>query len=244
MTELSDDAPSPPDAADVGSDVQSAGETAAPAATKPERPKRPLFKRRPKPGAETVGAPDPGSDQATVEAAVDADADQPTEVVRLPPTPPLNPSRLRRERKGLVARRQEAVYHLGGLAFELHRRDMLSEPVMRRRADEVADIDRSVIAIDEELATFEETRRTRREERAAERREARARQKQPSGYCLSCGKPYREPVNFCANCGSPIVHEAPAEPATEQPTTVVEAPAGSGSTEVIAAAPPEEAPRP
>jgi hypothetical protein len=242
MTELPDDAPAPPDAADPGSDAPSAdGETATPAA-KPERPKRPLFKRRPKADAPPSDSPDADA-AAQAPTDVAADADQPTEVVEMPPRPPLNPGRLRRERKGLVARRQEAVYHLGGLAFELFRRDMLTEPVMRRRADEVADIDRSVIAIDEELATLEETRRTRREERAAERREARARQKQPSGYCLSCGKPYRDVVNFCGNCGSPIVHETLVEESAEQPTSVVETPAGSGSTEVITTAPPEEAPR-
>lgn len=241
MTELPDDAPSPPDAATAGSDASPADGATAAAEDKAQRPKRPLFRRRPKAGAPPAESPDAGDAGPAPET--EADADQPTEVVEVPPAPPLNPSRLRRERKGLVARRQEAVYHLGGLAFELFRRDMLTEPVMQRRADEVADIDRSVIAIDEELATLEETRRTRREERAAERREARARQKQPSGYCLSCGKPYREPVNFCANCGSPIVHETPAADSADQPTSVVEAPTGSGSTEVIADAPREEAPR-
>lgn len=228
----------PPDVAE-GADAtpppQSEPEPEKAAATKkPDRPRAPLFTRK---------APTVAGEGADATAAPD-EADQPTEVVEIPPTPPLNPGRLRRERRSLVNKRQEIVYHLGGLAFELFRRDMLTEPVMRLRAEEIADIDRSVIGIDEELVTLQETRKARREERAAERREARARQKQPSGYCLSCGAPFRDPVNFCANCGSPIVRDEPEGEPSSQETAVVEVPADtSGHTEVWSQPRTDEAPR-
>jgi hypothetical protein len=234
MTHPPDDAPLPADAADDGANTASP-EIPHDEPTPAVRPKRPLFKRRPKTEAEPT--------TADAVSPVPPEVDQPTEAVELPPRPPLNPGRLRRERRSLVGRRQEAVYHLGGLAFELFRRDMLTEPVMRLRAEEVADIDRSVIAIDEELLTLDETRRARREERAAVRRETRLRQKEPSGYCLSCGAPYRDPINFCANCGSPVVRPVPEE-SVDQPTTVVETGSTSGATEIIETPPPEEAPRP
>ncbi|MEW6583611.1 MAG: hypothetical protein AB1416_12720, partial [Actinomycetota bacterium] len=96
--------------------------------------------------------------------------DQPTEVVEVPPPPPLNPGRMRRERARLMERRQEVLYHLGGLAFELYRRDLLGEEVMRRRAEEVAEIDRGVLEIDERLATVDRERREKRDERRRERR--------------------------------------------------------------------------
>lgn len=230
MTQAPDAAPV--DAAITGSDGPSTDEaTLKPEAT-PERRKRPLW-RWPSKADATLLRDAHYADRPPAET--EADIDRPTEVVHLPLAPPLNPRRLRRERRTLVARRQEAVYHLGGLTFELFRRNLLTETVMCRRAEEVADIDRSMIAVDEELATLNEARRTRRE--------ARARQKQPTGYCLSCGSPYRGPANFCANCGSLVVRETPGEEPADRPANEVESPGGSGPTGVFAVVLPEEVPR-
>lgn len=169
--------------------------------------------------------------------------DQPTGVVPAPPAgPPLNPGRMRRERDRLMEKRQETLYHLGGLAFELYRRDMLTEPVMRRRAEEVAEIDRGVFEIDAALATVDEDRRARREAKREQQRAAREERdklKRPEGTCVSCGQPYAWGANFCLNCGSPIVRPEP-EPETEivdeatasQDTQTVE-PEGPQETQVI-----------
>ena len=188
-----------------------------------EVPKRPLFRRLPK------SPPEP---EAPAGSPAEPD-DQPTGVVE-PPSPPLDPGRIRRERRRLLERRQESVYHLGGLAFELYRRDMLAEPVLRRRAEDVADIDRSVLEIDERLSTLDEERRTQRAERREERRLAKELKSRPSGYCLSCGTPYRDPTNFCANCGSPIVR--PVEDAAE-PAEAGDAGVSDDPTEVIPGTP-------
>ena len=78
------------------------------------------------------------------------EADQPTEVI--PPPPKADgPAKLRRERRRLLASREEADYLLGGLAFELYRRDQLGEEVMRRKAGEVVLLDETVRDIDARL---------------------------------------------------------------------------------------------
>ena len=84
--------------------------------------------------------------------------------------------------------REDIVYHLGGLAFELHRRDMLEERVMRLRADMVAGIDDQVRDID---ACIEEMERQRREKRG-DRRKRPAPEPAALGYCTVCGSPYTQ----------------------------------------------------
>src|SRR5437764_8151057 len=109
--------------------------------------------------------------------------DPPEASVPTPPpdaAPPLAGGRaqLRRRRRELLDRRAEVVYHLGGLAFELFRRDLLSEPVMRVRAEEIAELDRSVRDIDERLLALAErpprAARTRRKPGPAGARPSRA----------------------------------------------------------------------
>lgn len=234
MNPSADDAPDPMSTAPADGLTPPPGDDDGSA---PPRPRRPLFRRRPKNIAAPNAAGEPAGDTPGDLPAtqVEGDGEQPTEVVELPAQPPLNPGRMRRERRHLVGRRQETVYHLGGLAFELFRRDMLAEPVLCRRAEEVAEIDRAVIAIDEELLALEETRRTRRDERRNERREARARQMGPSGYCLSCGAPHTDAANFCANCGAQVVHPTPDD--NDQATAVLAVEGSSGATGVIPATP-------
>lgn len=114
-----------------------------------------------------------------------------------PRRPPAR-GQLRRERRRLQARRESAVHHLGGLAFELHRRDLLAEPVMRLRAAEVAEIDESVRAID---ARLDEMERLRLERRG---RAPRAVEPPPAGHCHTCSTPYLTQANFCSNCGTAL----------------------------------------
>jgi hypothetical protein len=104
---------------------------------------------------------------------------------------------LRRRRRALTQQRQEAIYHLGGLAFELFRRDQLPAGVMRRRAGEVAEIDRTVGEID---AWLEEIDRVRRERKEARKQPALAASAEV-GCCTRCRATFVAEARFCSRCG-------------------------------------------
>lgn len=121
--------------------------------------------------------------------------------------------RLRRRRRRLLTEREEAVYHLGGLAFELYRRDLLPEGVMRLRAGEVATLDDSVRDIDVRLGEIDRARRERRG----------AAPEDPSvGCCLVCRTPFRAEARFCWQCGTQVV--PPPIGGDDQPTQVISSP--------------------
>ena len=133
-----------------------------------------------------------------------------------PPAPPRQrPSELRRERKELWNRRQETVYHLGGLAVELSRRRMLPDGVMHLRANEVLEIDSRVVTIDAQLAAIDEERRARRPRATAGSREA----PDVAGHCQSCGAPHQADARFCFRCGARIV--VPGADVASQDTAVI-----------------------
>jgi hypothetical protein len=124
---------------------------------------------------------------------------------------PASAARLRRRRQRLTRRRQEALYHLGGLAFELYRRDRLGERVMQLRAREVAELDRTVGEIDASLEALDRARRERR------------RRPEPDasiGACLRCRAPFGPGARFCWSCG---IAFAPLPPDPEQVTGVIAA---------------------
>ena len=154
--------------------------------------------------------------------------DPPEASVPTPPpgaAPPLAGGRahLRRRRRELLNRRAEVVYHLGGLAFELFRRDLLTEPVMRVRAEEVAELDRSVRDIDERLLELAE-----RPPRVARTRRA----SEPAGTCPSCGSPHAAEASYCWNCGVRLRSAGEPDP-LEAPTGVVDG--SEQATEAIVA---------
>jgi hypothetical protein len=149
----------------------------------------------------TAGASEPRADG-------DGPPDQPTEVIPPPPRDG-SPGRLRRERRRLLASREQAVYHLGGLAFELYRRDQLGEEVMRRRAGEVALLDETVRDIDARLGQIDRERRERRR---------RAPDDGAAGNCLTCRAPFRAEARFCWQCGTRLVA---TEEGDEQVTAVI-----------------------
>lgn len=143
-----------------------------------------------------------------------ADDAQPTEAIPALPRPP-GPRRLRRDRRSLLTRREEAVYHLGGLAFELYRRDLLPDGVMRRRAGEVAELDDTVRDIDVRL---EEAERVRRERRG------RPVDDPSAGCCLTCRSTFRAEARFCWQCGAPLV---PPTLGDDQVTAAIPSPPAS-----------------
>lgn len=138
------------------------------------------------PEAET--APEHGDGEAGPPADVD-DAPPPQET---PPRPPTI-GQLRRERKKLWNQRQETVYHVGGLAVDMHRRGMLGDELVSRRSDIVLGIDARILEIDGQLADIDH-----------QRRQARVKMPAPAGYCLSCGGPYLPDAAFCSRCGARV----------------------------------------
>lgn len=127
---------------------------------------------------------------------------------------PATPAALRRERKLLLERRQIAVYHLGGLAFELYRRDMLPQGVVLTRAEQLAALDERVRQIDDLLADREQRRRARRAPVPSG----------PAGQCVACHAPFEAGARFCSTCGTRLVPDDSA--LSEQPT----GPIGPAST--------------
>lgn len=116
---------------------------------------------------------------------------------------PATIGQLRRDRRRLWDERQEAVYHLGGLALDLHGRDSLGDPLMQRRAAVVSDMDRRLVELDAQLAEADDRRRR-----------GRVRAPDPVGYCMSCGAPHLSDAVFCSRCGARI-HIPEAESDTQ-----------------------------
>ena len=141
--------------------------------------------------------------------------DEATGVIPAPPRQE-RAGALHRRRRALIAQRQEAVYHLGGLAFELYRRDLLAEDVMRRRARRGRDARRHGA-------------RHRHPARRDGPRPPRA-PREPSpddlaaGSCLRCRTPFRAEARFCWQCGAQVVPEPRGD---EQLTAAIHAAAVS-----------------
>lgn len=173
-----------------------------------------------------VGADEParrrwgrGRPQSAAQATTPADADAPSENgdgesadghASSAPHTDGGVGALRRRRRKLLREREMAMYHLGGLAFELHRHEMLEQEVLRLRAEAVSGIDTQVHEID-----------TRLEELAADRRERRQRPadpRTPVGNCLTCRAPFQVDARFCWQCGTRL---APAVPDTDDEQTGV-----------------------
>ena len=178
----------------------------------PPPKRRWLSRRSPAPGAPAAdepaapATPAPADGETAVVPAVETPAESESE------SAPVRPGRLRRTRKKLVARREVAVYDLGGLAFELYRRDMLAEDVMRLRAQEIAELDETVRDIDGRLSEVNAQRRARR---------ARTPPDPSVGCCLVCRTPFIAEARFCWKCGAEV---APLPPADDQPTVALSTP--------------------
>ena len=173
----------------------------------PVEPSRQLFRRRPAAtpdvapvsdaqATEVISASDiaaepvaSGSDDS---GAVPASAELPAR------------AKLTRERRDLVEERQESVYHLGGLAFELHRRGSLPTRVMRLRADEIEGIDERVRSIDADLGEIDRQREEQKQSRRERTSSRRAPAVGPAGMCAQCGTGFVATANFCANCGEKV----------------------------------------
>lgn len=120
-------------------------------------------------------------------------------------------ARLRRERRDLFDHREEAVYHVGGLAVELRRRGIDDAELVNRRADLVLETDQRIADLDLRLTELSGRRHHRMPPTA--------------GYCLSCGAPFQEEAAFCFRCGARVLPPDEPEPertGQEMPTTIID----------------------
>lgn len=132
------------------------------------------------------------------------------------PAKPPTVGELRRERKRLWDAREEAVYHVGGLAVDLRRRAIDDVELINRRADAVLGIDARLNEVDAVLSQIDSRRRGGPPIPAA-------------GYCMSCGAPFQHEATFCFRCGARVVvpdEEPMPELLGDQPTQII---AGDGS---------------
>lgn len=91
------------------------------------------------------------------------------------------PGALRRERRALLESREQALRDLGGLIFEMYRRDRFNEQLVGERCRELLELDRRLGEIDDLLD-------------AATRRS-------PARRC-ACGAELPPFSRFCPQCGS------------------------------------------
>jgi hypothetical protein len=103
---------------------------------------------------------------------------------------------LRRQRRRLLNNRDQMIFHLGGLAYELHLLDELSAPVAQHRAGLIYELDTTVRAIDAQLAARGSTKPSE--------------QRLPIvvGACRTCHTLFVAEARYCMNCGAEL---APAE---------------------------------
>lgn len=188
--------PTPSPSSDDARPAAPDGDGAAPVVAPPPR-RWSILRRR------TDAAP--GADSTAEDA-------QRTEVIPAPPRP-TGPRGLRRDRRRLLTTREEAVYHLGGLAFEMYRRDLLPQGVLAARAGDVAELDDTVRDIDVRLVAMERERQERR---------ARGATDAAAGCCIACRTPFLAEARFCWQCGAQVV--PPPIDGDDQVTAVISAP--------------------
>jgi hypothetical protein len=104
---------------------------------------------------------------------------------------------LRRQRKRLLKERDQMIFHLGGLAYDLHLLGELRSPVAERRAGMIVTLDSTVDAIEAQLVARGKSTATG--------------QRLPIvvGSCRTCHTLFVADARYCMKCGLAL---APAEP--------------------------------
>jgi hypothetical protein len=143
-----------------------------------------------------------------IDVPTDPDTEPPVEGTDLPgpagtepldvPEPLASSTRgLRRQRKRLLKERDQMIFHLGGLAYELHRLGELRSPVAERRAGMIVTLDSTVESIEAQLISRGKA--------------AAPAQRLPIvvGSCRTCRTLFVADARYCMKCGLAL---APAEP--------------------------------
>jgi hypothetical protein len=117
-----------------------------------------------------------------------------------------HPGQLRRERRALLRAREERLRDLGGLMFEMFRRDQFRQDLLVERCEELLLLDERLQELDTLLAATVSARRPAPAARCA----CGAPIVWGSHFCANCGRPVAAtpPVVACAKCGSAVPAEA------------------------------------
>jgi len=102
-----------------------------------------------------------------------------------------HPGQLRRERRALVRAREDRLRDLGGLMFEMFRRDQFRQDLLVERCEELLVLDERLQEVDTLLAATVSARRPA-----------------PPARC-ACGAPIVWGSHFCANCGRAVAATPP-----------------------------------
>jgi Double zinc ribbon len=106
-----------------------------------------------------------------------------------------HPAALKREQRALLREREERIRDLGGLVFEMFRRDRFRvELVTERCAD--------LVAVEERLSELDAVLSASR--RGGLRCACGAPLAWDAHFCANCGRPAGSPVVACARCGAPL----------------------------------------
>jgi len=111
-----------------------------------------------------------------------------------------HPAALKRERRALAREREDRLRDLGGLVFEMFRRDRFRVELVADRCAELVEIDNRLNELDALLSAASR--------RGGLRCECGAPLAWGAHFCANCGRPAGpRPVVSCARCGAPLPAE-------------------------------------
>jgi Double zinc ribbon len=142
------------------------------------------------------------------------------------------PGALKRERRALLREREDRLRDLGGLVFEMFRRDRFRVELVTERCSDLVALEQRLDELDSLLAAASGRGALRCACGAPLAWGAHfcANCGRPAGprpvvSCARCGSPLPADVRFCSSCGSPVEVPRPEPPADTQPEPAPKEPA-------------------
>jgi Double zinc ribbon len=128
------------------------------------------------------------------------------------------PAALKRERRALLREREERIRDLGGIVFEMFRRDRFRVELVTERCADLVALEERLEELDTLLSTRGGSLRCDCGAPLAWGAHFCGNCGRPVGTrpvvaCARCGTPLPADVRFCGNCGSAV--EVPAEPSED-----------------------------
>jgi hypothetical protein len=112
-----------------------------------------------------------------------------------------HPAALKRERRALLREREDRIRDLGGLVFEMFRRDRFRVELVTERCADLVALEKRLDELDGLIASVNR--------RSGLRCECGAPLAWGTHFCANCGRPVGpRPVVSCARCGAPLPAEA------------------------------------
>jgi hypothetical protein len=143
-----------------------------------------------------------------------------------------HPGALKRERRALLREREDRLRDLGGLVFEMFRRDRFRVELVTERCADLVALQARLEELDSLLAaaTSRGSLRCACGAPLAWGAHFCANCGRPAGprpvvSCARCGSPLPADVQFCGRCGSPVETERSEPPADTQPDPLPKEPA-------------------